>query len=62
LPSILESTEYKRELFLIQGYARRGGKLKKTKNRVPEAIPMWRAKKEKKKDDPFFKHTILLKP
>jgi hypothetical protein len=25
LPSILESTQYKRELFLIQVYARRGG-------------------------------------
>jgi hypothetical protein len=29
LPSILGSTEYKKELFLIQGYARRGEKLKK---------------------------------
>jgi hypothetical protein len=26
LPSILGSTEYKREFFLIQGYAQRGGK------------------------------------
>jgi hypothetical protein len=32
LPSILGSTEYKKELFLIQGYARRGKKLKKDKN------------------------------
>jgi hypothetical protein len=29
LPSILGSTEYKKELFLIQGYDRRGGKMKK---------------------------------
>jgi hypothetical protein len=27
LPSIMGSTEYKKELFLIQGYARRGKKL-----------------------------------
>jgi hypothetical protein len=32
------------------------------KNGVPEAIPMWRAKKRQKKDDPFFEHTILLEP
>jgi hypothetical protein len=54
LPSILGSTEYKKELFLIQGYARRGEKLKKDKSGLPEAIPMWRAKKGSKKDDPFF--------
>jgi hypothetical protein len=36
LPSILGSTEYKKELFLIQGYAQRGGK----RNGVPETIPM----------------------
>jgi hypothetical protein len=36
------------------------GKIEKNKNGVPEAIPMWRGKKEKKKDDPFFEHTILL--
>jgi hypothetical protein len=29
LPSILGYTEYKKELFLIQGYARRGGEMKK---------------------------------
>jgi hypothetical protein len=52
------STEYKKDLFFIQGYAQRGGKLK---NWVPEAIPMWRAKK-KMKDDPFFEHTTLLEP
>jgi hypothetical protein len=62
LPSILGSTEYKKELFLIQGYARREKKLKKNKNGVPEAIPMWRAKKGKNKDDPFLMHTILLEP
>jgi hypothetical protein len=62
LPSILGSTEYKKELFLIQGYARRGKKLEKNENGVPEAIPMWREKKEKKKDDPFFEHTVLLEP
>jgi hypothetical protein len=62
LPSILGYTEYKKDLFLIQGYARRGKKLKKDKNGLPEAIPMWRAKKEKKKDDPFFENTILLEP
>jgi hypothetical protein len=49
LPSILGSTKYKEELFLIQGYARRGKKLKKTKMGVPEEMPMWRAKKDKKK-------------
>jgi hypothetical protein len=48
------STEYKKELFLIQGYAIRGGKMKKYKNGLPEALPMWRAKKGSKKDDPFF--------
>jgi hypothetical protein len=48
LPSIWGSTEYKKELFLTQGYARRGEKLKKDKNGSPEAIPMWRAKKGKK--------------
>jgi hypothetical protein len=62
LPSILGSTEYKKELFLNQGYARRGKKLKKNKDGVPEAVPMWRAKKDKKEDDPFFEHTILLEP
>jgi hypothetical protein len=31
LPSILGSTEYKKELFLIQGYARRGKKMQKVK-------------------------------
>jgi hypothetical protein len=45
LPSIMGSTEYKKELFFIQGYARRGKKLKKDKNGLPEAISMWRAKK-----------------
>jgi hypothetical protein len=59
LPSIMVSTEYKKELFLIQGYARRGKKLKKDKNGLPEAIPMWRANKGSKTDDPFFEHTIL---
>jgi hypothetical protein len=54
LPSIMGSTEYKKELFFIQGYARRGEKLKKDKNGLPEAIPMWRAKKGSKTDDPFF--------
>jgi hypothetical protein len=62
LPSIMGSTEYNKELFLIQGYARRGKKLKKDKNGLPEAIPMWRAKKGSKPDDPFFEHTILLEP
>jgi hypothetical protein len=61
LPSILGSTEYKKDLFLIQGYARRGEKMKNNKDGVPEATPMWRAKKEKK-DDPFFEHTIILEP
>jgi hypothetical protein len=36
------------------------GKIEKNKNGVPETIPMWRAKKYKKKDDPFFEHTIIL--
>jgi hypothetical protein len=36
--------------------------LKKDKNGLPEAIPMWRAKKGSKPDDPFFEHTILLEP
>jgi hypothetical protein len=62
LPSVLGSTEYKKELFFIQGYARRGGKLKKNKNGIPEAIPMWRAKKGKHKDDTFFGHTIIPEP
>jgi hypothetical protein len=44
LPSILGSIEYKKEVFLIQGYAQRGEKMKK-KNGLPESIPMWRAKK-----------------
>jgi hypothetical protein len=55
--------EYKRELFLIQGYAQRGGKLRKDKDGVPEPVPMWRAKKGKKEDDPFLiKHTVILEP
>jgi hypothetical protein len=62
LPSIMGSTEYKKELFLIQGYARRGKKLKKDKNWLPEDIPMWIAKKGSKTYDPFFEHTILLAP
>jgi hypothetical protein len=53
LPSILGSTEYIRELFLIQGYARRGQKLRKDKDGVPEPVPMWRAKKGKQEDDHF---------
>jgi hypothetical protein len=60
LPSILGSAEYKKELFLIQGYARRGKKLNKDNNGLPKPIPMWRAKKGSKPDDPFFEHTILL--
>jgi hypothetical protein len=48
-PSILGSTEYNRELFLIQGYAQRWGILKKDNDGVPEPVLMWRAKKEKKK-------------
>jgi hypothetical protein len=48
LPSILGYTEYKKELFFIQGYARRGKNLKKNKDGVPEAIPVWRAKRTKK--------------
>jgi hypothetical protein len=62
LSSILGSTKYKKELFLIQGYARRGKKMKKDKHGVPEPVPMWRAKKSKKEDDHFFEHTILLEP
>jgi hypothetical protein len=62
LPSILGSTEYKKELFLIQGYVRRGKKLRKNKNGLPEAIPMWRAKTGKNKNDPVFEHTIILEP
>jgi hypothetical protein len=62
LPSIMGLTEYKKELLLIQGYARRGKKLKQDKNGLPEPIPMWRAKKGTKPDDPFFEHTILLEP
>jgi hypothetical protein len=62
LPSIMGSTEYKKDLFLIQGYARRGKKFKKDKNGLPEAIPIWRAKKVSKKDDPCFEQTILLEP
>jgi hypothetical protein len=58
----LGSTEYKRELFLIQGYARRGGNLRKDTNGVLEPVPMWRAKKGKKEDDPIFEHTIILEP
>jgi hypothetical protein len=38
LPSIMASTEYNKELFFIQGYARRGKKLKKDKNGLPRAI------------------------
>jgi hypothetical protein len=49
LPSILGYTVYKRELFLIQGYARRGENLRKDKDGVPEPVPIWRAKKAKKK-------------
>jgi hypothetical protein len=49
LPSILGSTEYKRELFLIQGYAQIGKTLIKDKYRVPEPVPMWRSKKSNKK-------------
>jgi hypothetical protein len=60
LPSILGSTEYKNELFLIQGYAQGGEKLKKNKNGVPEAIPMWRAKKEKRKMILFFNTQFYL--
>jgi hypothetical protein len=62
LPSIMGSTEYKNELFLIQGYARRGGKLKKDKNGLPEAIPMLRTKKGSNKDDTFFNTPFYLSP
>jgi hypothetical protein len=54
LPSILGSTEYKRELLFIQGYAQRGVNMRKDKDGVPEPVPMWRAKNGKKEDDPFF--------
>jgi hypothetical protein len=60
LPSILGSTEYKKELFLIQGYAQRGKNLKKNKDGVPEAIPMGRAKKDKKKMILFFNTQFYL--
>jgi hypothetical protein len=40
-------------------YTKRG-ELKKDKDWVPEPVPMWRAKKGKKEDDPFFEHTIIL--
>jgi hypothetical protein len=56
-PSILGSTEYKKELFLIQGYARRGEIGKKG---VPEAIPMWRAKKDEKKTILFLNTQFYL--
>jgi hypothetical protein len=36
LPSILESTKYNRELFLIQGYARRREKMRKEKHGLPD--------------------------
>jgi hypothetical protein len=58
----MKSTEYKKELLLIQGYARRGEKSKKDENGLPEAIPMWRDKKGSQTGDPFFEHTILLDP
>jgi hypothetical protein len=38
------------------------GKIEKNKNGLPEAIPTWRAKKGKNKDDTFFEHAILLEP
>jgi hypothetical protein len=60
LPSILGSTEYKRECFLIQGYARRGKTWIKDKDGVPEPVPTWRAKKGKKEDDPFFNTDFYL--
>jgi hypothetical protein len=60
LPSILGSAEYERELFLIQGYAQRGRKLRKDTDRVPEPVPMWRAEKGKKEDDPFFNTHLYL--
>jgi hypothetical protein len=36
--------------------------MKNDKDGVPEAAPIWRAKKDKTEDDPFFEHTILLEP
>jgi hypothetical protein len=62
LPSILESTQYRRELFLIQGFVRRGGKLRKDKNGVPDPVPMWKASRGKKDDDYFYEHTMLVEP
>jgi hypothetical protein len=49
LPSILGSTEYKKKLFLIQGYARRRKKLKKTRLGYPNLYPCGEQKKEKTK-------------
>jgi hypothetical protein len=36
-------------------------KIEKNKNGVPEAIPMWRAKKDKNNDDPFLNTQFYLK-
>jgi hypothetical protein len=49
LPSIWGSTQFKKELFLIQGYARRGKKLKKTRMGYPKLYPCGEQKKEKTK-------------
>jgi hypothetical protein len=62
LPSILESTQYKRELFLIQGFVRREDKLRKDKNGVPDPVSMWKASRGNKDDDSFYDHNILLEP
>jgi hypothetical protein len=60
LPSILESTQYKRKLFLIQGYAQKGENMRKDKDGVPDPLPRWKVRKGKTDDYPFFKHMILL--
>jgi hypothetical protein len=62
LPSIFSSTQYKRELFLIQGYVRRGGKLRKDANGTPDPVPMWKWSKGKKDEDWVYEHTILVEP
>jgi hypothetical protein len=50
LPSILGSTEYKRELFLIEGYAQRGKISRKDTDGLPEPVyPCGEGKKAKNK-------------
>jgi hypothetical protein len=40
--------------FLDSGICTKRGEMRKDKDGVPEPVPMWRADRGKKEDDPFF--------